>query len=71
MSLLDAAIDLLRDTAHRRGTSINEDIVRRELGAIDFSRSELVEYLTSDNVYKLLTCLRLGTNRLKTTDLAV
>ena len=55
MSLLDAAVLLLCDTAHRRGTSVREDIVRRELGAVDFSRGELVEYLTSDNVYKLLT----------------
>ena len=55
MSLLSAAVELLRDTAHRHGASIDEDTVRHELGAVDFSRAELVEYLRSDNVHKLLT----------------
>ena len=52
---LAAAVDLVRDAAHRHGASINEDIVRRELGAIVSSRAELVEYLTSANVHKLLS----------------
>ena len=58
MSLLSAAVELLRDTAHRHGASIDEDTVRHELGGVDFSRAELVEYLKSANVHKLLkvTC---------------
>ena len=55
LRLLAAAVDLLRDAAQRHGALINEDVVRHELGAIAFSRAELVEYLTSVNVYKLLS----------------
>ena len=56
MSLLSAAVDLLREAAHLYGASINEDILQHELGAVDsLSRAELVEYLRSDNVHKLLT----------------
>jgi hypothetical protein len=58
MSLLSAAVELLRDAANRYGASIDADTVRHELGGVDFSRAELVEYLKSANVHKLLkvTC---------------
>ena len=58
MSFLSAAVELLRDAAHRHGAWINEDLVRHELGAIAFTRVELIEYLKSAHVHKLLnaTC---------------